>query len=406
MRYRLLILCDAFVPPMFGTRVRNLVQNLSIDRWDIHIACEQITESDYEIPNVTMHTFQYYPKKYGIKRIIWYYMWVVDKLFQLKEKCFLHFLNTEFEKQSFDIVLASAYIFPIYSPRLFAKHKNIPLVMDIRDVFEQWGNTNYMQHSNTLFTDVYRKIANIFYNRITKERNLTLKAADAVTTISSWHKKHLSIFNANTHLIYNGYDNRLFIPIDKKSSQFTIAYTGRIYNTSLQNPILLFEALQQMPSQYEIYVDWYTDTTRKTYISDLAKHYRVEYRMRYHDYVLPNNVAELLHQSSIILVLSNKSSKHGPHGILTTKFFEALGVEKPVLCVRSDEECLAKVIKETNAGIAATSVEEVKAFIMEKYAEWQQNGFTHQKVNQTEKKKYSRQYQAKQFEQIFLSLIK
>ena len=88
-----------------------------------------------------------------------------------------------------------------------------------------------------------------------------------------------------------------------------------------------------------------------------------------------------------------------------TKFFEALGVEKPVLCVRSDEECLAQVIQETNAGLAGTNAEEVADFILDKYAEWKKNGFTHQAVNQEVKKQFTRQYQAKQFEQILLKLI-
>ena len=90
---------------------------------------------------------------------------------------------------------------------------------------------------------------------------------------------------------------------------------------------------------------------------------------------------------------------------MTTKFFEALGVEKPVLCVPSDEECLAQVIKETNAGLAATSTEQIKTFILEKYAEWKQNGYTRQKVNKEIKQQFTRQYQAKQFEQIFLKAI-
>jgi len=42
---------------------------------------------------------------------------------------------------------------------------------------------------------------------------------------------------------------------------------------------------------------------------------------------------------------------------------------------------------------------------MEKYAEWQQYGFTHQTVNQEAKKQFSRQEQAKQFEKLFDTII-
>jgi hypothetical protein len=88
-----------------------------------------------------------------------------------------------------------------------------------------------------------------------------------------------------------------------------------------------------------------------------------------------------------------------------TKFFEALGVEKPVLCVRSDEECLAQVIQETNAGLAGTNAEEVADFILEKYQEWKNKGFTRQAVDQAQKRLFTRQYQAQQFEQILLKAI-
>jgi hypothetical protein len=82
-----------------------------------------------------------------------------------------------------------------------------------------------------------------------------------------------------------------------------------------------------------------------------------------------------------------------------TKFFENMGVEKPVLCVRSDEECLAQVIAQTEAGLAATEVEQVKAFVMDKYQEWKQNGYTRQRAKN--KEMFTRQRQAEQFKEVF-----
>jgi hypothetical protein len=119
--------------------------------------------------------------------------------------------------------------------------------------------------------------------------------------------------------------------------------------------------------------------------------------MHYHDYVNPQEIPTLLHEASVVLVLSNKTGPDGPHGIMTTKFYEALGVEKPVLCVRSDEAHLAQVIRETNAGVAVVTAEEVEDFIKLKYDEWKAKGYTRQHVNREEKEKYSRQEQAIQF---------
>ena len=136
-----------------------------------------------------------------------------------------------------------------------------------------------------------------------------------------------------------------------------------------------------------------------------AKEAGVQDALHVHGYISNAEVLEELHRSAISLLLTNKASANGAHGIMTTKFFEVLGVEKPVLCVRSDEECLAQVIRETNSGIAATSAEEVIAFILDKYKEWQQNGFTRQAVSAKQKQLFTRQYQAGQFEILLATMI-
>ena len=48
-------------------------------------------------------------------------------------------------------------------------------------------------------------------------------------------------------------------------------------------------------------------------------------------------------------------------------------------------------------------LEEIKQFIMEKYHEWQANGYTHQAVQH--KEQFSREYQARQFEELFLQCL-
>jgi hypothetical protein len=104
-----------------------------------------------------------------------------------------------------------------------------------------------------------------------------------------------------------------------------------------------------------------------------------------------------------VLVLTNKSDENGPKGIMTTKFFEAIGVEKPVLCVPNDEGCLGQVINEVNAGLAANSAQEVQNFITEKYNEWQKNGFTRQNVRN--KEYFCRENQAKEFIKVFNTVL-
>ena len=78
---------------------------------------------------------------------------------------------------------------------------------------------------------------------------------------------------------------------------------------------------------------------------------------------------------------------------------EAIGVEKPFMLIPSDNDELSELIAQTGIGIAAQSVEQIKAFLTDQYAIWQANGFTRQTV--ANKQIFTRQYQARQFESIF-----
>lgn len=100
-----------------------------------------------------------------------------------------------------------------------------------------------------------------------------------------------------------------------------------------------------------------------------------------------------------------RPSKRQPHGILTTKLFEALGVDKPILCVRSDHGPIAALLKENGQGCAATTVEEVEAFLSAAHAQWKAQGYTHAPCSPTLKERFRRDRQAQAFEQIFLQLL-
>ena len=92
-----------------------------------------------------------------------------------------------------------------------------------------------------------------------------------------------------------------------------------------------------------------------------------------------------------MLVLTSEHT----HGMLTTKFYEALGCQRPILCVPSDRGDLAELIRYTNAGIATDDTEEIKRFILEKYQEWTSCGYTSQAVRHAEE--FTREAQSAQF---------
>ena len=131
----------------------------------------------------------------------------------------------------------------------------------------------------------------------------------------------------------------------------------------------------------------------------------VEVFMDYKGYVAADKIPSVLNQSSILLLLTNKSSEQGPKGVMTTKFFESLAVRKPILCVRSDEGVLETALLESQAGIAARQKKEVCSFLLKYINEWKEKGFTTSSIRSEVLQNYSRKEQAKQFVRIFENII-
>ncbi|MBO5346037.1 MAG: hypothetical protein J6A44_03905 [Paludibacteraceae bacterium] len=390
---RILIITDAIGKPLYTIRVRNIYHYFQ----NKNIEIDWITEKYEKIPesfNLKLHQIPFY-KFNGISgKIEWTIKNILNLLFDYKNNYFAKKVLSATQNTNYDLVFCSTFhTFGLKAALKVAQKQNIPLHIDLRDIAEQCDTNEYNNSKLALgfISKIYRNI-NI------SRRNKVLKQAHCITTVSPWHVKFLKQINSNTNLIYNGYDSSLFQHQIIKSNYFDIIYTGKWYGTTLQDPILLFKALAEINNP-QIRLVWYTNTDVHTQINNLAKLYKLTTPLIINNYVPNNEIPNLLNQSSIILVLTNK----GNRGIMTTKFFEALGVEKPILCVRSDEECLAQTIKETESGLAATNVEEVKNFILHYYNQWQEQGYTH--VNAKNKELFSRQNQALQFEKIFNSVI-
>ena len=398
MNKRILILCETIAPPAYSPRIITLVEYLQQHGWYCEIATEMDNDTTFQSSNYTIHQMPTYRHL------------VADKLFGAKERAFFNYICHHIDVASFDLILcASYYYFPLQAAARLAKRYHLPLIVDLRDISEQWGTLDFYTRTFTghAAIDAIAKRLYTFINR--KQRNRVLHAANAVTTVSPWHQQLLSQWNTNTHLIYNGYDATTFYPQDIPSHTFDITFIGKYYAHYAECPTLLFAALQALIKEKSInrshiHVQFYTNVRGQKAFAELAAQYSISDIVQVSSYIPREHIVPIMHQSSIMLVLTTSAKLHDTHGIMGTKFYEILGIEKPCLCLTSDEECLAHAIQKTHAGLAATNVEEVKAFILEKYNEWLQNGFTRQAV--INKEQFSRQKQAQQFEQLFIETLK
>lgn len=397
MPKRILILCEAIAPPAFSPRVLTLAQYLQDQGWQCTILTEECEQQAFDTDICPIHQMPAY------------HHLLADKLCYGKDKALYRYAVQQLDMQSYDLIFCSSYYyFPLLAAQQLAKRYHLPLVVDLRDIAEQWGKESYFTCRLTPWKGLDYCIGKLYEYKQLRMRNRVLRYANAVTSVSPWHQQLLAHYNTNTHLIFNGYDEQLFVPKDVKSEVFQIAYLGKLYSTKLRDPRLLFAALQELLAEgkiaaKELRVLFHVDEKGKEQLLELAEEYQISPVVDIQGYIPRTEIVEVMHQSSILLVLTTQSIAEGTHGIMGTKFFENMGVEKPVLCVRSDEECLAQVISQTQAGLAATQVEEVKTFVMEKYQEWKQNGFTRQTARN--KELFTRQRQAEQFKELFIKCI-
>ena len=405
---RILLLMDAVGAPSYAPRMRYLVSHLMQKGWQLTVVSERMPNVDYSFSGCTHIQMPYYSDSSPLYNKI---RWWQDKLFHHKDRLFYRFVKQHVNPADIDYIFCSTFhTFPLPTAARLAKEWQLPLITDLRDIAEQWGDTSYLQHPiHTPFKSLTNRIMRCYNALSIRERNKAIKIAQRVLTVSPWHQQVLSRYNQHTYLIYNGFDTADFYPKDIKSDKFIISYTGKLYNLTFRDPSLAFAALEQLLdakqiAKEDVQVIFHIDNASITSVKQMAQHYRISDICTISGYIPKDEIVPLMHHSSIMLVLTCLSTSSGTHGIMGTKFYEALGVEKPVLCVRSDEECLAQVIEETHAGLAATNVEQVKDFILGKYSEWKQNGFTRQAVNQEAKKRFTRQYQSEQIEQILQNL--
>ena len=363
MSKRLLILADPFTRPSFAPRLRYLCDHLVAHGWSVEV----FTEKHAEIPFT--HTYPIHEIPFYRNRADWALKAAWSLLTNWKDRFFTRCVRRAIRDKEFDAVFCTTFsTFPLGTALSISKERHLPLHLDLRDLEEQVPGAQYQEH-RSWWTLPLRNL----YKRINiRRRNRAIRAADCITTISPWHADFLRQLNTNVHLIYNGFDPKKFYPEDIRTDVFRVSYIGRIYEFQKLTPVE--EAIRRIGKK---------DVVLNLHTPD-------------HEPLPIDSVPDEIRRSSIMVVLTSTTAK----GMMTTKFFEALGCEKPVLCVPDDHGALSETIRATNAGITADCVEEIETFILQQYAIWKAQGFTRQPVNPAAKAAFSRVEEAKQMEEL------
>ena len=351
---RLLIVSDPPVAPGYLPRLRYLCEYLVRKGYDVTWVTEERGDIpfDHSYPLITI-------PMYSGSKWDWFFKSVWTLLTDWYNRAFAAKINHKFEiiNHKFDLVLCSTFNeVPLGAAKRIADQLNIPLFCDIRDLDEQVDNSRYQYHHQSRWLMPFRRIYRAVHIR---RRNKVLRAATVVTTVSAWHREFIRTLNPNTITMFNGYDEKQFYPKDIPTDTFRITYIGSLF-------------------------DWQKPALNKvqTIINELNNS-KIENRKSkiVFDVHTPQNnpipyteIGDAIRRSSIMLVLTDIHT----HGMLTTKFFEALGCQKPILCVPSDQGELADLMDWSHAGLDSDDPEQIKDFIIDRYKEWKTNGFTRQ----------------------------
>lgn len=363
MKPRLLILSDPPIAPGYLPRLRFFCDYLREQGYELHLFTEQNSKLEFahDYPITTIKT-------YTGSTLDWLIKSVWSLLSNWHERHFANQVESAIQGGTYDQIICTTFsTFPMPAAVRIAKHRQIPLLVDIRDLDEQVDHSTYQYAHKQWWLQPFKGL----YRTIQlHRRNKALRQADVITTVSPWHVDFIKQFNPHVHLLYNGFDPRQFYSEDIPAETFRISYIGSLFN--FHNPQPLLDAVQELN------------------IPDIE----VTFHTPQHNPVPHTQLGDAIRHSSIMLIFTSKTT----HGMMTTKFSEVLGCEKPIICYPSDHGCLAAAIKQTHAGIATDSIDEIKAFIMDKYQEWKELGYTHQQVSH--KEQFNRQTIAKQLEHI------
>ncbi|MBR1631122.1 MAG: glycosyltransferase [Paludibacteraceae bacterium] len=396
---RLLVITDLF-PPAFAPRVAYMCRLLQ-PRWEVTVVTEQTaaTISSVAADDVEVIRLRQEGRERPGLRLL---NLLGNQLFLTKDRWFRRRLTDVIEGRQFDAVVCfSYYLFPLPAARWIARSLGVPLVVDLRDIVEQIPR-------DTVRRKIYNCVRLKWLNRL--RRNRILKEAALVTTVSPFHQEQLKRVNPNTHLIYNGYDEQMFMPQPVKVDRFRIVFAGRLksayYQGVYQRPDMLLDALERLDNDMlnHISCDWYVDDVSRLVLEQVLTHRSERIVSCCNIYAHQPYICmpRILNEASLVLVLTSPEVR----GVLTTKLYEAIGVEKPVLCIRNDMGDMAQLIQQTGAGMAASTVEDIEHFVRQTYAEWMRNGYTHNPTNQTWRSLLTRRIGAEQLDALLRNVLR
>ena len=199
----------------------------------------------------------------------------------------------------------------------------------------------------------------------------TARSANALITVSEGLRDSLSAaMGRHVDVIRNGFDPDSYTaPPPGLEPVFTITYTGSLFLPQ-RDPRLLFHALDQLAARGDVRLQ----DIRLNFVGanpelvrNLSNEFRCRESVRCQPWMARSECTRLQQTSHLLLLCSHA----GDPGVMTGKLYEYLGACRPILSIPKDHDEVDRLLKETGAGIACSTTEEITRYLSRLYVEWQ-----------------------------------
>ncbi len=249
--------------------------------------------------------------------------------------------NVRSELVNADVVMSTSPPWPVHLAGLIVKRRFLrPWVADYRDQF----SGSHIQSGSPWFQK----------QELCLERWL-LKSANAVVTISAPMKEYYQQFHPSVCCIENGYEDTLFeatngnhlqeMSMAPSSKEIIIRYLGTI--TQDRIPMGFFRALVKINAKpgKKIIAEFYGDSsllveaiTRQ--VSEVKPYIKICQQLPYVE-----AIAAMQHADALFFIETSDFSSHSARGVLTTKLFEYLAANKPIIAEINEKALAATYIR-------------------------------------------------------------
>lgn len=292
-----------------------------------------------------------------------------------------------------DLIIATGGPWYIFEEAAKLKEKlGCRLVLDYRDVWNALNKEVGIDSLNNFGSSFYGKLIEKKY--LNKEKKC-LGNADYVIAVSSAIKQNISSISSSTpiEVVYNGFDEEEIK--NKKVSQsdkFIIFYGGQLRVE--QNVKKICQALDIIKIKSILTYN----NIEFQFLGSLISHQEaikdlLNYgeKIRVTDFIQKDQFLELYQTANILLQLSYQDKK----GIMSSKLLQYIGVRTPILLVSNTEDCMEKIVRETNSGFICKTPQEIADTIIKCYSYWQKGERIPFHPNHDEIEKYSFENQTK-----------